>query len=164
MVYERTNLLTWAALGLMACQFEILSEADLVGVQLGHHGARHLTYFVTYGTAGTSSLGGNPSIGNVGTPVIGNSFDVTLTDGIPFSFAILFLGFSDTVWNRPPVINLPYDLVAIGAPGNTLYAAGDFRLIPALLGSLLPMNYNMWMGNPLPDEGGSSFEENSEFQ
>lgn len=84
-------------------------------------------FFVTYGTAGTSSLGGNPSIGNVGTPVIGNSFDVTLTDGIPFSFAILFLGFSDTVWNRPPVINLPYDLVAIGAPGNTLYAAGDFQ-------------------------------------
>jgi hypothetical protein len=37
------------------------------------------------------------------------------------------MGFSNTIWNRPPTINLPYDLVGIGAPGNTLFVAGDFQ-------------------------------------
>jgi hypothetical protein len=44
----------------------------------------------------------------------------------------------------------------MSAPCTDLYAAGDFPLIPALLGSLLPMNYNMWLGNTLASEGGSS--------
>ncbi len=44
----------------------------------------------------------------------------------------------------------------MSAPCTQLYAAGDFPLIPALVGSLLPMNYNMWLGNTLPSEGGSS--------
>ena len=44
----------------------------------------------------------------------------------------------------------------MSAPCTQLYAAGDFPLIPALVASLLPMNYNMWLGNTLPCEGGSS--------
>lgn len=44
----------------------------------------------------------------------------------------------------------------MSAPCTELYAAGDFPLIPALLGSLLPMNYNMWLGNTVSSEGGSS--------
>lgn len=84
-------------------------------------------FFNTFGIPGVNSNGLNPLIGNVGTPVIGNSFDVTLTNGIPFSSAILFMGLNDTSWNRPPVVALPFDMVAIGAPGNILYAPGEFQ-------------------------------------
>jgi len=102
---------------------------ELDAVPVGAFAQPGLTppFFVTFGDAGTTSLGTNPAIGNVGTPVIGSSFDVTLSDAIPNSFAILFMGFSDTVWNRPPVINLPFDMLAIGASGNTLYVAGNFQ-------------------------------------
>ena len=84
-------------------------------------------FFNTFGTGGTSSGGLVPSIGNVGFPAVGQDFDINVTNAIPFLPTTLFLGFSDTVWVRPPSIVLPFDMTGIGAPGNTLYVAGDFQ-------------------------------------
>ena len=48
----------------------------------------------------------------------------------------------------------------MSTPCTQLHAAGDFPLVPSLLGSLLPMNYNLWLGNTVPTkkeaEGSSS--------
>ena len=46
---DRTNLLTWAGLGLMACQFGIL--ARLTWWEYSWDIMEPVTYFVTYGTA-----------------------------------------------------------------------------------------------------------------
>lgn len=81
--------------------------------------------FTPFGTGGTNSNGLVPAIGNVGTPAVGQPFTITLTDGIGTLPATLYLGFSNTTWNRPPLITLPFDMTGIGAPGNTLYVAGD---------------------------------------
>lgn len=35
----------------------------------------------------------------------------------------------------------------MSSPCRELYHAGDFPLVPALMGNLLPMNYNLWLGN-----------------
>ncbi|MGB0952822.1 MAG: hypothetical protein ACPG31_06335 [Planctomycetota bacterium] len=83
--------------------------------------------FTKFGTAGTSSNGLNPEIDIVGTAAVGQPFSLTVTDALPNLPATLFLGFSDTTWNRPPTIVLPYDMTGIGAPANTLYVAGDFQ-------------------------------------
>lgn len=83
-------------------------------------------FFNTFGIGGTSSAGFVPSIANVGFPTIGQSFDITCTNSIPFLPTTLYLGFSNTTWNRPPNITLPFDMTGIGAPGNTLYVAGNF--------------------------------------
>jgi len=83
-------------------------------------------FFNTFGTGGTSSAGLVPSIGNVGFPTPGLSFDVTVDNALPFLPVTLYLGFSNTSWNRPPNIVLPFDMTGIGAPGNTLYVAGNF--------------------------------------
>ena len=44
----------------------------------------------------------------------------------------------------------------MSAPCTQLHAAGDFPLVPSLLGSLIPVNFNLWMGNTSLAEGGSS--------
>jgi len=65
--------------------------------------------------------GGNtltPSLGNQGLPILNSTYNVTLADTIPSTFAILASGSSDTSWNGTP---LPLPL--IGAPGCDLYAA-----------------------------------------
>lgn len=85
-------------------------------------------FFDVFGTGGLNSNGLVPAIGNVGFPTVGQSFDVTVTDAIFGLPAILFVGLSDTTWNRPPVIPLPFDMTGIGAPGNTLYVSGEFQL------------------------------------
>lgn len=83
--------------------------------------------FTVFGTAGTNSNGGTPAIGNIGVPAVGQPFSITLTDGIGSLPATLYLGFSNTTWNRPPLITLPFDMTGIGAPGNTLYVPGEFQ-------------------------------------
>ena len=35
----------------------------------------------------------------------------------------------------------------MSSPCTELHKAGDFPLVPSLMGNLVPMNYNMWMGN-----------------
>lgn len=82
--------------------------------------------FTKFGTAGTSSAGFAPEIDIVGTAAVGQPFSLTVTNGLANLPATLYLGFSDTSWNRPPNIVLPFDMTGIGAPGNTLYVSGDF--------------------------------------
>lgn len=83
--------------------------------------------FTTFGTGGTSSAGLVPAIGNVGIPAVGQGFTLTVTNGLDNLPATLYLGFSNTTWNRPPQVTLPFDMTGIGAPGNTLYVAGDYQ-------------------------------------
>jgi hypothetical protein len=80
-----------------------------------------------FGSSGTSSTGSTPTISSNGHPVIGQPLEIYLDGGLAGGNNILFMGFSDTVWNRPPVFNLPYDMVGIGAPGNFLFVAGDYQ-------------------------------------
>jgi hypothetical protein len=84
-----------------------------------------------FGTAGTSSLGLLPAIGHVGFPTAGASFTVNVVNAIPNNPIVLLAGFSNTVWNMPPVLNLPFDMTAAGMPGNTLYAAGEYQFTTA---------------------------------
>ncbi len=84
-------------------------------------------YWTIFGTSGTTSAGTNPSISSNGHPIIGQVLEVYMTDGMPNNNCILFMGFSDTVWNRPPTFNLPYDMTGVGAPGNFLFVAADYQ-------------------------------------
>jgi len=84
-------------------------------------------YWTIFGSSGTTSAGTNPTISSNGHPVIGQVLEIYLTDGMPNTNNILFMGFSDTVWNRPPTFNLPYDMTGVGAPGNFLFVAGDYQ-------------------------------------
>jgi choice-of-anchor B domain-containing protein len=59
-----------------------------------------------------------PSLGHVGLPILNSSYDVTLSDAIPTTFAVMISGLSDTVYNGSP---LPIPL--LGAPGCSVYAA-----------------------------------------
>jgi len=67
-------------------------------------------------TGGANGL--TPSLGNDGLPILNSSYDVTLSDAIPTTFAIMISGLSDTVHNGSP---LPLPL--LGAPGCSVYAA-----------------------------------------
>ena len=80
-----------------------------------------------FGTSGTTSTGTNPVISSNGHPIIGQTLEVYLDGGLASGSNILFMGFSDTIWNRPPVFNLPYDMTGVGAPGNFLFVAGDYQ-------------------------------------
>jgi hypothetical protein len=80
-----------------------------------------------FGTGGMSSLGLVPEIDHIGFPNAGGAFTVTLTNAIPNNANVLLAGFSNTVWNMPPVLNLPFNMTAAGAPGNTLYVAGEYQ-------------------------------------
>ncbi len=79
---------------------------------------------------------GNPcqgvTIGNVGVPVIGSSFAVTLQGASPGRPALLLLGASRTTWNGLP---LPFPLAVVGAPGCELLAAGDVTIVVATGGA-----------------------------
>lgn len=35
----------------------------------------------------------------------------------------------------------------MSSPCSELFSSGDFPLVPSLMGNLVPMNYNVWMGN-----------------
>ncbi|MCK5942055.1 MAG: choice-of-anchor B family protein [Planctomycetes bacterium] len=61
-----------------------------------------------------------PAIGNAGLPTLNSTYNVTLEDAIPQTFAICVSGLSDTVYNGGP---LP--LALPGAPGCDLYVAAD---------------------------------------
>lgn len=67
-------------------------------------------------SGGTGNL--TPVIGNVGLPIVNSSYDVTLSDAIPTTFAVMIVGLSDTVYNGGA---LPIPL--LGAPGCSVYAA-----------------------------------------
>ena len=67
-------------------------------------------------TGGANGL--TPAIGNVGLPILGGSYDVTLADAIPTTFAVMVTGSSDTIHNGVP---LPTPLP--GAPGCNILAA-----------------------------------------
>mgnify|MGYP002630510586 CR=1 FL=1 len=88
-----------------------------------------------FGTAGTSSLNLLPEIDHIGFPAIGSTFTVSVANAIPNNVAVLLAGFSNTIWNMPPVLNLPFDMTAAGAPGNTLYASGEYQFIVAVSAS-----------------------------
>ena len=81
----------------------------------------------TFGTGGFTSAGTVPEISLSNDLAIGQTTQVELTGAMPNTALKLFLGFSNTVWNRPPTFNLPFDLTGLGAPGNTLYVAGDYQ-------------------------------------
>jgi len=71
-----------------------------------------------------SGMGTNlaPVIGNVGLPILNTTYNVTLADALPTTFAICVSGLSDTIYNGSPLpVALP------GAPGCSIFAA------PALL-------------------------------
>lgn len=59
-----------------------------------------------------------PAIGNTGLPILSSTYDVTLADAAPTTFAVMITGLSDTVFNGQP---LP--LALAGAPGCSIYAA-----------------------------------------
>jgi hypothetical protein len=80
-----------------------------------------------FGTAGTTSAGTNPSISSNGHPVIGQTLEIYLDGGLAGGNNLLFLGLSNTTWNRPPLLALPYDMTGVGAPGNTLFVSGEFQ-------------------------------------
>ena len=118
-----------------------VSETTLMGVDPGGHMVHELddvpvgafahpvniVNWNEFGTAGTSSLGLAPEIDHIGFPTAGAAFTVTLANAIPNNANILLAGFSNTVWNMPPVLNLPFNMTAAGAPGNTLYVAGTYQ-------------------------------------
>ncbi len=62
-----------------------------------------------------------PSLGNVGLPVMGTSYDVTLADAAASAATFSLTGFSDTVYQGTA---LPAPIP--GAPGCDIYAAPDF--------------------------------------
>ena len=61
-----------------------------------------------------------PSLGNSGLPILSSTYNVTLDDAIPATFAIMVSGLSDTTWSGSP---LPIALA--GAPGCDVYAAPE---------------------------------------
>ncbi|MCB9883891.1 MAG: S8 family serine peptidase [Planctomycetes bacterium] len=67
-------------------------------------------------TAGTHYF--VPTLGHNGTPVLGTSYDLTLTDALASSAALMMTGLSDSSYNGTP---LPYALP--NAPGCELLAA-----------------------------------------
>jgi hypothetical protein len=100
-------------------------------------------YWTIFGSSGTSSTGSTPTISSNGHPVIGQTLEVYLDGGLAGGNNILFMGFSDTVWNRPPTFNLPYDMTGVGAPGNFLFVAGDYQFqsgSDAAGHAILPLN------------------------
>ena len=61
-----------------------------------------------------------PELGNIGTPVLGGSYDVTLSEARPSSVAVMVSGLSDQVYQGTPLpIALP------GAPGCDVLASPD---------------------------------------
>ena len=77
-------------------------------------------------TAQASTL--TPAIGNAGLPALGASYDVTLSDEVAGSIAVLASGLSDSTWSGG---SLPFALP--GAPGCDLLVAPtvlDARLTP----------------------------------
>ena len=61
-----------------------------------------------------------PAIGNSGVPVLNSTYNVTLSDALPNTFAICVSGLSDTVYSGGALpVGLP------GAPGCSLYAADN---------------------------------------
>ena len=61
-----------------------------------------------------------PLLSNTGTPKIGTTFSVDLSQARPNTTAFLALGFSDTTWLGQP---LPLDLGKFGAPTCFLYSS-----------------------------------------
>lgn len=80
-------------------------------------------FFEVLGTAGTHSTGSTPAIGFNGTPGLGQTFDITLSNSIPNGANFLAIGWSNTQWNA---FTLPLDLGGFGAPGNFLYVSLDY--------------------------------------
>ena len=61
-----------------------------------------------------------PAVGNAGLPSLGGSYDVTLSDAVASSAAIIFTGLTDSIYNG---LSLPYAIP--GAPGCAVIAAPD---------------------------------------
>ena len=66
-----------------------------------------------------------PNLGSVGRPVIGKTFNVTLSLAKATSPIILLLGGSDTRWG---VIPLPLSMASFGAPLCNLLVSADLML------------------------------------
>lgn len=80
-------------------------------------------FFIEFGTGGLGTNGRRADIGNAGTPVIGQSFQVTLADARAGTQAVLMAGFSRTKWGSR---SLPFELTIFGAPGNFMYQSRDY--------------------------------------
>ncbi len=83
-------------------------------------------FFIEFGQGGVGTNGLRPEIGNVGTPVIGASFEVTVANARAAALAELMLGFSNTDWGN---FSLPLDMTPLGAPGNFLYVSRDYLFL-----------------------------------
>ncbi|MCH2111841.1 MAG: hypothetical protein MK213_03200 [Planctomycetes bacterium] len=81
-------------------------------------------YFETFGSSGTHSTGQQPSIGYVGTPGIGQQFDITLDNSLPNATNIMLVGWSNSQHGN---FALPLDLGFYGMPSNNLYVSLDFQ-------------------------------------
>ena len=80
-------------------------------------------FFIEFGTGGLGTNALRAEIGNAGTPVIGQSFTVTLEDARANTPAVLMMGFSRTQWGNRA---LPFDLGVFGATGNFLYQSRNY--------------------------------------
>jgi len=81
------------------------------------------SYGVVFCFTATGSGNATPAIGNAGTPVIGKTFDVLVSDAKTTpGLGILLWGFSDTTWGAIP---LPWALDALGARGCSLLTSID---------------------------------------
>ncbi|MBT3340062.1 MAG: hypothetical protein HN405_03895 [Planctomycetes bacterium] len=100
---------------------------SMTTVPVGAFSAPAAASFTTFGQGGVSSGGTIPSIGNVGLPVLGSTFDVTVEFGPSNKPTVLFVGFSNTSYNRPPAFNLPLDMTFYGMPGNFLLTSIDYE-------------------------------------
>ncbi|MDA1258983.1 MAG: hypothetical protein O3A20_00010 [Planctomycetota bacterium] len=80
-------------------------------------------FFIEFGTGAFGTNAMRAEIGNAGTPVIGQSFSVTLEDARANTTAVLMMGFSRTQWGNRA---LPFDLGAFGATGSFLYQSRNY--------------------------------------
>lgn len=102
--------------------FGVSLAAVPVGAFAGYQGA----FIEILGVPGTTSAGLPAQIGHVGLPWLGQSFQVTLTNGLPGGQNFLLIGWSDSQWNA---FTLPLDLGPYGAPNNWLYVSVDFKYL-----------------------------------
>ena len=100
---------------------------SMTTVPVGAFDAPAAASFNTFGSGGVTSTGTIPEIGNVGVPALGTTFDVTVDRGPANKPCILFVGFSNSYYNRPPAFNLPLDMAFYDMPGNTLYTSIEYE-------------------------------------
>ncbi|MBK8096055.1 MAG: hypothetical protein IPK26_03060 [Planctomycetes bacterium] len=77
--------------------------------------------FEEYGSGCVGPFG-EPLLSGSGSPLLGNTYQLDLTNAPPFTVAMLAVGFNNTSWSGLP---LPLDMVLWGAPGCLIQASPD---------------------------------------